>query len=456
MHRVKTVFDHLERFENNTALLSSEGESWTYGDLLRQARRFENARYSNTLVFFFAAYDLVSISAFVGLTRAGAKLMLLPPDISSQTLQKLQAAYQPNYLWDSSNNYLEMKEISRNNLGKINPELSLLMTTSGSTGSPKFVRLSYDNVISNTNSIISDLEINSEDVAITTLPLSYSYGMSIINTHLAAGATVILNKYSVIERDFWNLVARNRVTTFGGVPYSYQMLSRLGDSFLNQTSIRYLTQAGGALQENFVEKFSRILNRVGGDFIVMYGQTEATARISIAKSLDLKSSYRTIGRPISGGEITLINSTGDVIETPNTVGQLVYRGQNVSLGYADSFKDLQLGDQNQSVLHTGDLAYFDENNLYYITGRNNRFIKVFGNRVNLDEVQSFLLEIGLDAACVGTDDKIVVYITDPIKIESVHRDVSTFLKLNRTAISVKVIDELPRSTSGKLEYAKLN
>ena len=178
--------------------------------------------------------------------------------------------------------------------------------------------------------------------------------------------------------------------------------------------------------------------------------------MSIAKSSDLKSSLRTIGRPISGGEMSLIDANGNEIVTPNTIGELVYRGQNVSLGYANSFKDLKLEDQNQSVLRTGDLAYFDQNSLFYITGRDNRFIKIFGNRVNLDEVQGFLFEIGFDAACIGTDDNIVVYITDSSKIESVHREVSAFLQKHPSAINVRVIDKLPRNESGKLEYAKLH
>jgi acyl-CoA synthetase (AMP-forming)/AMP-acid ligase II len=456
MRRARTVFDNLGKFENATALLSSEGQSWTYNDLLREAHRFENPKYLNRLVFFFTSYDLISIAAYVGLTRAGAKLMLLSPDTSPQSLQKLELAYRPDFIWDSTSANLDVKNISGSESVEINPELSLLLTTSGSTGSPKFVRLSYENVISNTNSIVSDLAINSQDVAITTLPMNYSFGLSIINTHLAAGATLVLNKSSVIERDFWTLVHDNRVTTFGGVPYTYQMLSRLGESFLDDTSISYLTQAGGALQENLVEKFSTILNGIGGNFIVMYGQTEATARMSIAKSLDLSKSFRTIGKPISGGKFALSHNDGKLIKAPNTVGELIYFGDNVSLGYAHSFNDLQLGDLNHSILHTGDLAYFDDNGLFYITGRNNRFIKIFGNRVNLDEVQDFLFELGLDAACVGADDTLVVYITDSSKSEYVHNEVSTFLQLHRSATKVKIVESLPRNASGKLEYAKLN
>lgn len=456
MQRAKTIFDHLEKFENATALISSDGQSWAYNDLLREAHKFENPKFSNHLVFFFAAYDLMSIAAYVGFTRAGAKLMLLSPDISPQSLKKLELAYRPDYIWDSSSINVNVKKISRSDSVEINPELSLLLTTSGSTGSPKFVRISYDNVISNTNSIISDLAINSQDVAITTLPMNYSFGLSIINTHLAAGATLVLNKSSVIERDFWTLVHNNRVTTFGGVPYTYQMLSRLGESFLDETSISYLTQAGGALQENLVEKFSRILNGIGGNFFVMYGQTEATARMSIAKSSDLSKSFRTIGKPISGGKFALSRSDGEMIKAPNTVGELIYYGDNVSLGYAHSFNDLQLGDLNHSILHTGDLAYFDDNGLFYITGRNNRFIKIFGNRVNLDEVQDFLFELGLDAACVGADDNLIVYITDSLKSEYVLNEVSAFLQLHRSATKVRVVEGLPRNSSGKIEYAKLN
>jgi acyl-coenzyme A synthetase/AMP-(fatty) acid ligase len=178
--------------------------------------------------------------------------------------------------------------------------------------------------------------------------------------------------------------------------------------------------------------------------------------MSIAKSWDLSKSFRTIGKPISGGKFAISHNDGKLIKAANTVGELIYYGDNVSLGYAHSSNDLQLGDLNHSILHTGDLAYFDDNGLFYITGRNNRFIKIFGNRVNLDEVQDFLFELGVDAACVGADDNLLVYITDSLKSEYVLNEVSAFLKLHRSATKVRVVEGLPRNASGKLEYAKLN
>lgn len=456
-----TVFDDLEKFGSAVALIDPSGKSLSYSDLTTSSTEFAQPNYEKKLVFFLGDSDIDSIIAFVGLVKSGATLMLLSPDISQEKLASLCEIYRPHFMWGklnkgpTSEKYL-LTDMGENADLKIFPELSLLLPTSGSTGSPKFVRLSYSNVIANTNSIIESLGISNSDCAITTLPLNYSYGLSIVTTHLASGAKVVLSKFSVVEREFWDLVRNQQVTTFGGVPYTYQMLSRISPEYFATTSIKYLTQAGGKLSGLLVDHFLNTLEKSSAKFIVMYGQTEATARMSVALPIHLHASLETIGKPIPGGTFQILDAQLKEIRRPNTIGEIEYTGENVCLGFAYSAEDLALGDSNQGKLRTGDMGYFDEQGMFFITGRNNRFVKLFGNRVNLDDIEGHLASLGTTGACIGEQDKLTIYLESSNEDASVAEQVCNFLNIHKSAVKTKVVDRLPRNESGKILYAELN
>jgi acyl-coenzyme A synthetase/AMP-(fatty) acid ligase len=328
--------------------------------------------------------------------------------------------------------------------------------TSGTTGSSKLVRLSHNNIDSNTNSIINALKIDKLDKPITTLPFNYTYGLSIINSHLASGCELIFTDSSIVNKEFWNLLIQKKATTFGGVPYTYQMLDRFGFEKMDLPSITKITQAGGKLTKELSLKFSQICATKGIEFIVMYGQTEATARMSYLPNSYSISKAGSIGKAVSGGHFHLINSEGNKIKIPNVEGELIYEGPNVCLGYAENSFDLSKGDENNGILHTGDIAMIDEEGFYYIKGRLKRFIKVFGNRVSLDEIESIAIENGFKCVCTGKEDKLIIVTEDNDVLTPLKQTISKITKIHPTSISVKHIDLIPRNESGKVLYNELN
>jgi acyl-CoA synthetase (AMP-forming)/AMP-acid ligase II len=366
-------------------------------------------------------------------------------------MDNLLRLYQPNLIIED----LQINELSKNEID-LHPDLALLMPTSGSTGSPKFVQLSHANLIENAKSIIKYLKITSNDTAITSLPMYYSYGLSVINSHLFAGASIVLNNKSIISREFWNAIKDNAVTTFSGVPYTYQILKRLKYARFDTHSIKYLTQAGGALDIDTAKYFVSECSQRDQKFFIMYGQTEATARISYLPPHQFDNKPGSIGIPIPSGKITLHDKKGGVIKKPHSEGELVYHGKNVMLGYAQSQADLVKGDVQKSVLKTGDLGYFDEDRYFYITGRKKRFIKITGSRISLNEIERYLNKKDYTVIAGGQDDTLELAISGNQEMMSdIKAIVSTAFKINVNNIRSFCVNTFPRTSVGKIDYQKL-
>ena len=381
-------------------------------------------------------------------------------------------AYQPDYLWapaklrntfpDFSAEYegfgYTLLKTKTQGVYNLNEDLCLLLTTSGSTGSPKLVRQSYGNVLSNARSIVQYLELNETERPITTLPMNYTYGLSIINSHLLAGATLLLTEKGLMQKEFWRFFKEAEATSFGGVPYTYEMLDKLRFYQMELPSLRSMTQAGGKLQPELHKRFAEYAQQNGKRFYVMYGQAEATARMSYLPYEKSLEKYGSMGIAIPGGRFSVMDEDGKEILSPRTAGELVYEGANVTLGYAECGEDLAKGDERHGRLETGDMAEFDSDGYYYIVGRKKRFLKLFGNRVNLDEVDRLVkAEFGnIDCASAGRDDKLALFITE----EGLKEDIRAFLSqktgLNSIAFAVHVIPEIPRNASGKVLYQEFD
>lgn len=461
-------YRQLGQHGDRTALISPEGEKLSYSELAEAANAFNAAVPERSLIFLLCKNCVGSVVGYVACMSGESVAAMLSSSIDKELLSDLLDAYRPSYVWCPEENvsdisgervfeckgYVLVKTGAEKDYD-MSPELKLLMTTSGSTGSPKFVRQTEKNIQSNTESIAEYLGIVPDDRAITTMPMNYTYGLSIINSHLFCGACVILSDYTLMDKKFWQLIKEEKATTFGGVPYIYEMLKKLRFGRMELPSLRYLTQAGGKLSPELADEFSNICKEKGMKFIVMYGQTEATARMAWRPWEHAFDKSASMGIAIPGGEFSLIDANENVITEPDVVGELVYRGDNVTLGYAQSRADLSKGDENNGVLVTGDMAKRDSDGYYYIVGRKKRFLKLFGNRVNLDEVEQLLRKQGIDCACAGKDDKMEIYLTDASKKDTVVEFID-----NRTAIShggyvIKIIDAIPRSESGKILYSEL-
>jgi acyl-coenzyme A synthetase/AMP-(fatty) acid ligase len=322
----------------------------------------------------------------------------------------------------------------------LHPDLCLLLSTSGSAGSPRMVRLSRRAVQANAGAIAQALALGGEDRVATTLPLSYSYGLSLLHSHLAAGAAVVLSDLSVLSRPFWDLAASCRLTSLAGVPFLWQSLRRLNLAALAPPSVRFGTQAGGRLDRRLTLHFHDIFSRRGGGMITMYGQTEATARMTVLSPDQLPARAGSVGRAIPGGMIAIEN------------GVVVYRGANVMMGYACDRADLALADQMNGVLPTGDLGHVDEDGYLWLDGRAGRVVKVVGLRLDLDEVQARAAILGPTAALVRGDD-LVMLIAGAVPMAETRAAFAVDLGVPAAAIRWRSVAAIPLGRNGKVDVA---
>jgi acyl-coenzyme A synthetase/AMP-(fatty) acid ligase len=325
------------------------------------------------------------------------------------------------------------------------PDLALLLTTSGSTGNPRLVRLSRTAVLSNAHAIATALGIARSDVAATTLPLHYTYGLSVLHSHLVSGATVLVTDGTVMQRGFWRDVADHGVTSLAAVPYQCEMLRRLHFNPADHPRLRTLTQAGGRLRPELVAEFHERMTAAGGRLVVMYGQAEATARMTVMPDGALPEKLGSVGLAVPGGSVSV---AGD--------GEIVYRGPNVMMGYAETAGDLARGDELGGVLPTGDLGGLDADGFLYISGRKRRIAKIFGVRVNLDDVERMLSGHGALAA-VGGDDRVRLWVegADEPAREALRAEAARRLGTHSTGIEVRAVDRLPLLANGKVNYRAL-
>lgn len=464
------LFTEINPNNNNVALVDDLGNKILYCELFYKIDKISKLFKERSLTLFLTNNSIDSVVIYLSLLQSGSVPILIDSSISNQFILGLIKSYNPDYIVSLSKNDFSFYDFevskltsnfnlfsSNNTNNEIkNKDLCLLLSTSGSTGSPKLVRLTYNNILENTRSICQYLGINSNDRAITSLPMNYSFGLSVIQTHLYVGASILVTAKSIVEKDFWNLVDELNVTFLSGVPFTYEVLEKIKFRNKELQNLKYLAQAGGKLNVNLIETFAKDSLEKNRKFFVMYGQTEATARMSYMPYENCLNKLGSIGIAIPNGNFTLIDDDNNIINQSNKTGELVYEGPNVSLGYAKSRKDLNLSDQNNGKLFTGDLAMKDEDGYFYIVGRKKRFIKLFGNRTNLDEIEQFIKSDNIDCACTGTDDNLLVYVSDSsIDITDLKKNISSKLKIHHSVINIKYIEDIPKNTSGKINYQLL-
>lgn len=461
------MFD-LKKYSERTAVITDRGECLTYGELNDETSKFADTIKDKGLLFCLCENRLGSLVGYVGCMEHHIPIVLLDGSKDLSVLENLKDIYQPEYIWITTDkkdaiggetiysyaSFSLQKMCYEVEVPKpeINPELALCLTTSGSTGSPKFVRLSAKNVLANAESIAEYLEIDQNERPVTTLPSYYSYGVSVINSHLIKGATLLLTEGTVAQREFWSFMKDNRATSIAGVPYTYEMLKMLRFFRMDLPYLKTMTQAGGKLNKDIAKEYIEFAHEKGKKFFVMYGQTEATARMSYLPFEKALDKYASIGIAIPRGKFSLIDVNGNAIEEPDVDGELVYEGPNVSLGYGECRADLAKGDENHGVLHTGDVARRDADGYYYITGRMKRFVKVWGNRCNLDATEQLVKAITTSCACVGVDDKITIFVTKQGLEEPIIKLLAEKTGFNTKAFEVRVIDAIPVKSSGKIDY----
>jgi long-chain acyl-CoA synthetase len=461
------LFEGIEKFGDQIALLETDRDEISFRSLTSISDKVASQIDQRSLVFCLTSNTVESVIGYVGFQRAGHVCLMLNSKIDEEKLLELIDSFEPNYVWaptsrklrnDLNIDYaLDRYQLVRTSavVHQLHSDLTLLMGTSGSTGSPVMVRQSVMNLESNSRSIIQSLGLSRDDRAVTTLPMNYTYGLSIINSQLLAGGSVVMSESTLMDRTFWDQIEVHQPTYFGGVPYTYEMLNRIGLKKLGGSSVRMLTQAGGKLSSNLVSKIANECKDLDIEFCVMYGQTEATARMSVLPSNEVIQHPESIGRPIPGGTFKVVDLDSGVEVGTGEVGELVYSGPNVAMGYATSSNDLGREDEFNQLLHTGDLAKFDNKDLVYIVGRKKRFIKIYGNRINLEDVDNYLNRNGYEAVCTGKDDDLIVNVVSSSIKKTLAEEVARFLGVHKSSIAVREIDSIPRNDSGKILFSEI-
>ncbi|MDL5204675.1 AMP-binding protein [Streptomyces sp. ALI-76-A] len=440
----------LAAYGDRTALFTPQGEVSYRALAARVAATAERLGPARRLVLLAGANRADALVVLLAALAAGHPVLLVPGD-SAGTLDALTAAYDPDVVArpDGHGTWV-LDERRSESAHTLHPDLALLLSTSGSTGSPKLVRLSADNLQANAESIATYLGIRDTDRAATTLPPHYCYGLSVIHSHLLRGAGLILTERSVADAGFWEEFRAARGTSLAGVPYTFDLLDRVGFTRMRLPHLRYVTQAGGRLAPERVAHYAESGRRAGWELFVMYGQTEATARMAYLPPALAAERPQAVGVPIPGGSFRIRPVDG--VDEPDT-GELVYSGPNVMLGYAESAADLARG-RTVEELHTGDIARRAPDGLYEIVGRRSRFAKILGLRIDPRRVEAILEEHGIRAFCAGDDDTLAVLAVrsegaDPARVR---RLVADGCGLPPRAVRVRTVPELPRLASGKPDH----
>lgn len=459
------MFD-LEIFANHIAVETEQGQKMTYAQLKKDGDSIAAEMEPRRFTFCLCENTIGSLVGYVAFMTHNIPTVLLDASKDSSVIGSLIEHYKPTYIWkpiyghtditdgiETILKYEDYELVKTNYEGyEIHSDVLLCLTTSGTTGSPKLVKLTKENLRSNAESIAEYLKITEKERAITSLPMYYSFGMSVINSHLIKGATLLLTDKAVIQREFLNFLKEGKATSIAGVPYTYEMLCRLRFLKMDFPELKMMIQAGGKLNADIVKEYVETAQAKGKEFIVMYGQTEAAPRMSYLPFDKALEKYASIGVAIPGGKLSVRDVNDKEITTPETDGELIYEGPNVCMGYAECIEDLTKGDENHGVLHTGDVARFDSDGYFYITGRMKRFVKVWGNRCNLDATEQLVKTITTSCACVGVDDKITVFVTTEGLEDRIKNHLVDKTGLNIRAFDVKAVETIPTLPSGKLDY----
>jgi acyl-CoA synthetase (AMP-forming)/AMP-acid ligase II len=447
----------LDSIKKNKSLRFIDAESNKSLSINDLNTNFFDIKEKKQLFFLYLDNSLEAIDMlFNGLDSPHA-LVLLNPKLNIIFKEELEKAYLPTYIFDDTRptieSYATTSFIGNRTIFKskniretaIHTDLKIMLSTSGTTGSPKFVKLSEANLAANAQSISKYLPISEDDVTPLNLSIFYSYGLSILTSNALKGGTIVCTNKDIMNKDFWSDFEKWGYTTMAGVPYVYEMLNRIGFLKKEYPSLRYMTQAGGKLNSKLVEAFGVHLKNQGKDFYVMYGQTEATARMSYLPPAKLEEKLGSIGIAIPNGSFMIDEATSE----------LLYQGPNVFGGYATTLADLTTFEK-VDTLRTGDLAAIDDDGFYYITGRLKRFAKIFGTRTNLDEVETILKNefVGNIFIALGKDDeKLIICVTNE---ETEDIAIKNFLKdkmqIHPSVVKIVKLEQIPLTANGKTDY----
>lgn len=443
------------------AAVDDSGRLVTYGEICDFSRDFAQHLPQRSLIFILSENCIGSLLGYTSSLSNGIVPLILSAKTEAGLYEILRDKYKPSYMWIPTYmvNQLGYEvlfsawEYALVKTGfpmvPLYEDLSLLLPTSGSTGSPKLVRHSYRNIEANAENVCRLFNLTEDEKAMAILPMHYTMGLSVIASHLFAGATLLLSARSLLDKGFWSML--KEATSFTGVPYSYEILTKMRFTRMDFPNLKVITQGGGKLTEEMWNTLAQYAQEKGKLFIATYGQSECTARMAYLPAEMAMTKVCSIGIAEPGGQLSIMDSDGHETFEGEATGEMVYRGENVTLGYATCLEDLTKGDENHGVMHTGDLARRDADGCYFIVGRLKRFLKIFGLRIGLDEVENLIkAEYKVDCYCKGNDEKLIVLTTN----EEIAGKLPAFIEekthLFHQNIEVQVVDTILRNEAGKV------
>lgn len=340
---------------------------------------------------------------------------------------------------------------------------ALLMFTSGTTSTPRLVRITHQNLQANTRSIIQSLDLDHSQRIMSILPFSYCYGMSLLNTHIRAGGSVVISEGMIFPEIVLDRMEETECTGFAGVPSTYQVLLRK-TSFPKRALLKLqkIQQAGGKLPNILINELVNC--RPNSEIYIMYGQTEATARLSCLPHQRLKEKMGSIGKGLPGVPLKVLNEQGLEVQ-PGEIGEIIARGENISPGYLNEPEATQEKFKNGS-LYTGDLATIDQDGFIYIVDRKDDFIKSYGYRVSSQDVESCVLELSevVAVAAIGAPDlvkgeAIIAFVmVKPAAVlmpQNIIDHVAKRLPNYMVPTKVIFVDTFPLNANGKVRKSEL-
>lgn len=458
------MFLNLDQKEpTSLAVMCDDGITLTYGDLCESAKEFGRALPYRTLVILLAENSAGSLLGYTSLLSNHIVPLIISNKTDRQLIDSFCEKYQPEYMWmpteriedfGLANEVYSIYGYSLVKTEYVTPqmydELSLLLPTSGSTGSPKLVRHSYKNIEANAENVNKLFKLTPNEKAMVILPMHYTMGLSVIASHLYTGATILLCSKSMLDPIFWKML-KEEATSFTGVPYSFDLLNKMRFFRMNLPNLKIITQGGGKLTKDMWNILVDYAEANGKKFIATYGQSECTARMAYLPAELAKSKVCSIGYAEPGGKLSIIDAEGNETFDGEDKGEMAYRGANVTLGYAECKDDLRKGDENNGFIRTGDIARRDSDGCYFIEGRMKRFLKIFGLRISLDEVENLITcKYNTDCYCSGDDECLLVKLTNKDIVGEIPSFIEEKTHLFHQRIKIVVVESILRNEAGKV------
>ncbi len=462
------LFKNFFKFKNKIALLDKNREI-TFGSLIDSNKKFKNIVKKRSIFLLIIDNSIFTIEKYINIISNNHLAILVDSKANANNLDSLISSYKPNYIisnknWFSDKKIGKIKVIEQHGEyifvstkykpSRINGELSLLMPTSGTMTSLKYVKLTFKNLKFNSDKIKKYLNISSRDRAITSMQPSYSFMISIINSHLDNGASIYITNESLLQKNFWKEFVQRKISSFSGVPFMFELLLKIGIKKIFHKSLKTITQAGGNLDSKHKIKIINFCKKNRIKFFSMYGQTEASPRIAYLDWKFAKKKNGSIGKNLEDTKMWLENENNQKINEPFIDGEIVFKGKNIFKGYAYTNKDLKKL-ENTKKLYTGDIGYFDNEGFFYIKSRKSKIAKVYGLRFDLEELEKKLTKFKFNSICLNYRNQIIIFLKDKINEKKLLNLCSEITGQNERIFKIKKINDFPMTNSGKISYHDL-